>query len=192
VTDYLEALEQGDADALWQAEQSLRTALAGAEQRYFAENGEEKPGAERLVETETVLGNQDGGDVAEELLPQLDPETGVDETLPLWQAVRSMEAAENAFLAARNQRSEEEAEYSWTERPALTRTGESGRRSLLGFPALESRETAGNWAERTEMSAGESYAMGRSDRGEDVVRAERVDQAFRRDSRRYDGGFFLY
>jgi hypothetical protein len=176
VTDYLEALEQGDADALWQAEQSLRTALAGAEQRYFAENGEEKPGAERLIEAETVLGNQDGGDAAEELLPQSDQETGEDETLPLWQAVRSMETAENAFLAARNQTGGEK----------------SGRRFLLGFPALESREIAGNWVERTEMSAGESYAMGRSDRGEDVVRAERVDQAFRRDSRRYDGGFFLY
>lgn len=47
-------------------------------------------------------------------------------------------------------------------------------------------------------AAGESWALGRGFAGpgptpaEEIQRAERTDKIFRRDSRRYDGGFYLY
>lgn len=49
---------------------------------------------------------------------------------------------------------------------------------------LETRERV--WA------GGEAGQEGRSAPGGDLLLAERADQAFRRDSRRYDGSFYLY
>ena len=76
---------------------------------------------------------------------------------------------------------------------SLSKSGQS-----RGWETALTGEGWGRWAGTGEvpgLSASSAWKAGGGsgpDWGEETVQAQRLDRAFRRDSRRYDGGFFLY
>jgi hypothetical protein len=109
----------------------------------------------------------------------------VEKTLPLMDSVRVLEAVQVRNFMQRVQ-------IGSTARSSETQLEGAGRRILGETTALESRTIENNWADLTGITGTGNRSMGTSDRSGEILRAERLDQVFRRDSRRYDGGFFLY
>lgn len=204
MTDYLELLEEG-ADALLEQARRLEQALVGRG-RNREEAGEEgsSPVRSTLREEQTVpermllRGETDRpheGSLEEALEPfgvlslsqaQMDTarEEGQEreETFPLLEQLRRLESVQGLPQAAQSQ--------------ASTRAVSAGRQNA--WNGLE-------WGEGLAGVAGEMPSLpqgrenpafrlpgGGASPGGEAGWAEQADRVFRRDSRRYDGGFYLY
>lgn len=194
MTDYLEEAGAEDEEALWELERQLAALLAGgaARKAVWAEErtpGERSPEAADLAGTKAApqtgqTGDRRGRSGAEragETPPagpeerEAEPEEG-EGARPLLDQFRALERA-----AARVARADPEPGLSRGGRavePAAPRTAGRGGAISGGEPAGALwRDTAG-----AEGPGG----------AETLPWLERADRAFRRDSRRYDGGFYLY
>lgn len=185
--DYLELIDGAAVDALLESERKLDDALArmrrpaAEEMKPNALNGDERPGGQTeapepsrgsWMEDPLEAENRDWTPLAEETMPA---PVGQKAPTPLLEAVEKLERMGAA----------------WTENRAAE--PRRSRTNGLDGPAARRREPVGAASAeesngvRTTGSAGRRTAW-----TENAVRAEEIDRAFRRDSRRYDGGFFLY
>lgn len=197
MTDYLKQLLEERADALWEEERRLAAALAGVTGRSvlpgenFEEDAERRPNGhapgERSEtgesgpweETEQAAGQ---GRIPERetlLLPLL------AQTLELERAAKG---AEKLTAAARTETPGTEKEMDpWAagnDRRGSRKTGPW--EETLGAPLPRMGEGPDGWT-AGPMGTGAGGAEIQDDLG-----IEGLDRLFRRDSRRYDGGFFLY
>ena len=114
--------------------------------------------------------------------------------------VRQMEAAD-----AQNEETDEKTLQSGDEDSVggggaaalpLLEEASRGRTSaeggLTGYGRGRDASSKGPWTERAGPAVGSAAFERENTRMEDDIQAERLDRIFRRDSRRYDGGFFLY
>lgn len=175
--DYLE--RQGSEAALLEELKRLeRSGLAGA-----ACGGAEK----ETAETEMEKCPPERRERPQRLAPEAKPEAiGTEEdraaaeqdgeterrALPLGEAVKRWERLSRA------------AKAEWPERLGRSGAPERGRRGDVG--------PSGSWGPQAGDGRGALGAAGRSGEASEALQAERLDRAFQRDSRRYDGGFFLY
>jgi hypothetical protein len=168
VIDYLEQAEEERSDALWEAVRCLDAALAvGTGQKDQAAPQEEAVEADE-AETRAPADNT-GAPTSE---------------LPLLAAVRDVEeAARWLETAGRTGRGAEESG-----------TGSTWRAALPDGAGQTTAERSGAWsaAEAAAYRRAVSWSGRSADQGEAAIQAQQLDQIFRRDSRRYDGGFFLY
>ena len=185
--DYLELIGGAAVDALLESERKLDDALArmrrptAEEMEPDALNGDERPGGQTVVpapsrgmwiEDPLEAENWDWMPLTEVTMPA---PVGQKAPTPLLEAVERLERMGTV----------------WTENGAAE--PRNSRTNGLDGPAVRRREPVGaapeeeSGGERTTDSAGRRTAW-----KENAVRAEEIDRAFRRDSRRYDGGFFLY
>ena len=204
MTDYLELLEEG-ADALLEQARRLEQALVGRE-RNREEAGEEGSSPVRsplrgeqavpermLLRGETDRPHEGSPEAALESFgalslsrAQVDTawEEGQEreETFPLLEQLRRLESVQVLPQAEQSR--------------AGTRAGSAGRRNA--WNGLE-------WGEGLTGVAGEMPSLpqgrenpafrlpgGGASPGGEAGWAEQADRVFRRDSRRYDGGFYLY
>ena len=185
MTDYLERMIQGGGETLAQALRRVEAALeAAALAAGEADREEERESARAPLDREPETDAESRRDPAKvrrgiggglyrseekreeppALLEQLKALEG-----PLFRLQRGPQAGESSGAAA-----------------AGARTGGS----YGGFPR-QGRDPA-EWAAASQAGLW-SGGNGRTDSGETrLLQAEEVDRVFRRDSRRYDGGFFLY
>ena len=178
--DYLEQ-RSGQADALEEQRRRLAAALtsAAAGERVELEQGE----AERVARM--ALDGGTGETAKRESLPAEEGQKA-EETLPLLEETvrldRAMDSAqgERADLLAARARGE-----SW----------QAGRTGGFGWGQLG----AGNgqntpaFLDGTVLETGRAGAFSqRQDPAAEREQARSMDRIFQRDSRRYDGGFFLY
>lgn len=198
MTDYLERVEMGTTDALLEQTRRLEQALSGLgtwgekeeEKRSFEASllEHKKPSAEfSTFPVKTVEKKTDGRAESEENTPETGEVKGKtpQKNLPLMEElIRLDRAAARAGGAI------------GTENRTLTSqgAGEPGRRrprSPGGSPGFRGR---GNSAlpEPGETGANFTAGFGSLQAGGELSLAEQADRAFRRDSRRYDGGFYLY
>lgn len=186
--DYLELIGGAAVDALLESERKLDDALArmrrpaAEEMEPDALNGDERPGGQTAVpapsrgmwiEDPLEAENWDWTPLTKATMPA---PVGQKAPAPLLEAVARLER-----LGA-----------AWTGNDGAAEPRNSRTNGLNG-PVDRQREPVGaasaeeSDGERTTGSAGRRTAW-----TENAVRAEEIDRAFRRDSRRYDGGFFLY
>lgn len=204
MTDYLELLEEG-ADALLEQARRLEQALAGSGQNWKGAGEEESSpvrsplkGEREVPERMLLRGETDRpgeGSLEEALasfgalsLSQAQMDTAWEEgqereeTFPLLEQLRRLESVQVLPQAEQSR--------------AGTRAGSAGRRNA--WNGLE-------WGEGLTGVAGEMPSLpqgrenpafrlpgGGASPGGEAGWAEQADRAFRRDSRRYDGGFYLY
>lgn len=174
MTDYLECQEEETADVLWEAVRRLRDLPAGwNESKPFPQTAE----TEETAAPAGLLAAE--GEAAEPFprLPLLDGVLALDGAVERAGSALRWEARKTAGILP-----ETEGVHSddWAD-----------RRPWLGASAQ--RDGSRAWAEETAHQR-DVAALGRSTRfGEEAtMQAEQLDRVFRRDSRRYDGGFFLY
>ena len=183
MTDYLSDILDAGEDALERALRRTEDTLAGAEGASGLDRKAGQPAAEehfagedRLEEAQQASGSGSGWAG----LPSPAPETDIP---------------------AAGGQPEEESQPSgtpgWAEDAAQPLAGalEQADRSAAQAAALAGREQARpapgqGAAERSGWMS--SVQPGRDGGAGELETALRVDRAFRRDSRRYDGGFFLY
>ena len=218
MTDYLEELEE-QAEALEEDRKRLEEALAGLEasgrEAEYPEGEEpsppapllrrgESPGEDPVRREEGALpaGAADRTEPrpAEGELPALlSQTTALEEALAglgAWMGGTGDQSAGNPA------RGDGTAGETGTIRPGAFRTGDLGRtRSGTGTGAGDLRtDREGTWNGETGLdlfppggSVGRNGLPAREIAwDQETMEAQRVDRVFRRDSRRYDGGFFLY
>lgn len=183
MTDYLTELLGPEEDALERAIRRAENALAGG--RPGETEGEELPPADGTAwaEPETERLDTDRSPKEKAGLPQGLPREFAQEAMntPLRGGAEDGIATEFARPEARPLAGAlQKADRSAAQADVLTR----------GAAAAQS--TGDRTAEDRAWTA-----MGRAEPGQtaasrELETAQRVDRAFRRDSRRYDGGFFLY
>lgn len=183
MTDYLEPITENGSDALWEAEQRLAAALAGLEELYQrprTRTGEEpEPFTERAVMDDLPL--ESGHPITKPTVEEKRDEALEDAAqLPLAAAVELLDLA--------------------TEQGLSTVTGEGTKREPSLYPSRGNGAYAvrGDGLEHSDDGTQEQKRpfpfseYGRPTDMQETTQAERLDQLFRRDSRRYDSGFFLY
>jgi len=177
MTDYLEFQEEEDALDLWEAARRLDDVLArltvGEATARQPEADTQEDGTDRRIVRSGEEDSVGGGESA---------------ALPLLEEAERLDRARNQIQTLeRDSRSHATAEEltAW-EREAV-------RSWLFGTPpaapALVREDPLDGPAGRTPMGGASVSPM---DWGTETAQAERMDLLFRRDSRRYDGGFFLY
>lgn len=176
--DYLE-LQAGEEELdLWEAARRLDDVLArlevgGESARRMGETDAQDAG----TGVKPVRGAEETGESGGETdaLPLLEEAERMDRAL---EQVQALERGKRPSASAEELTAwEREAVRSW-----LSGTGRS-------MPALVREEPLDGPAGRAPMGASSVSPM---DWGTETAQAERLDLLFRRDSRRYDGGFFLY
>lgn len=175
MTDYLELQEEEDALDLWEAARRLDDVLArleaGGENARRAGEADAQDAGAGVGPAWSV--EEDGGET--DALPLLEEAERMDRAL---EQVQALERGKRPSASAEELTAwEREAVRSW-----LSGTGRS-------MPALVREEPLDGPAGRAPMGASSVSPM---DWGTETAQAERLDLLFRRDSRRYDGGFFLY
>ena len=180
--DYLEQ-ESGQADALEEQRRRLAAALtsaaaAGESGGVAGPSGAEKMarsdldgGPGKMAESEPLPAEE--GQTAEETLPLLEETARLDRVLDSAQG-------ERADLLAAKARGE-----SW----------QAGRAGGLtwGQPGVGNGRNAPAFWDGTIPETGRTEAFARGqDPAAEREQARNLDRIFQRDSRRYDGGFFLY
>ena len=205
MTDYLEEQEE-QAEALEENLARLEGALAalglGAPEK-ASEAAEESaapaflPGSQTAAETETALSQARDWEKEEEGENQLSSPKG-EESPPLLEQAGALEAALAGLDILRAGTGEESA-FAGLWRGAVV-----GREET--WTQRESRQQE-HWPDRPLSRNGSADLQGLSSDGEtrpgsprsgaaawdrETEEARRMDRIFRRDSRRYDGGFFLY
>lgn len=178
MTDYLEFQEEEDSLDLWEEARRLDDVLARmtageASVRQTGAEGLSEDGPGRTAVRSEEEENKDGGFSA--ALPLLDEAERLDRVLD---QIQSLERENRPAAPAEGLTAwEREAVRSW-----LSGTGG-------GATVLVREDPLDGPAGRTPMGGGSVSPM---DWGTETAQAERIDLLFRRDSRRYDGPFFLY
>lgn len=185
MTDYLTQLLDPGADALERALRQVENALAGGRPGETETEGEKSPPVGETAWTEPEAGRSET-----DLSPK--EQAGLPQGLP-------REAMQEAINGALRGGAEDgfTAEFTQFEAQALAGALQQADRSAAQAAALTGRERNSTVLERLTAESGGWTAPGRARQnptggGGELETAQRVDRAFRRDSRRYDGGFFLY
>ena len=180
--DYLEQ-ESGQADALEEQRRRLAAALTSAAAAGESGGVAGPSGAEKMARSD--LDGGPGKTAESEPLPAEEGQTA-EETLPLLEETarldRVLDSAqgERADLLAAKARGE-----SW----------QAGRAGGLtwGQPGVGNGRNAPAFWDGTIPETGRTGAFARGqDPAAEREQARNLDRIFQRDSRRYDGGFFLY
>lgn len=206
MTDYLEPRQEENEEALWEAVRRLRDVLGGPEgaRTGTAEDAEVRrkaasaavPGASgRMAEPETVpsaaVPSRAEQAMAEAQVARTEslsaePENRTEEAGTALPLLAQAEALDRALA-----RSEQVA---LTAGGGYRETGLQERQSPRTWLAEGQEENAawtelpGSGTEQTVSKAGQVPGSWTRE----PLQAEQLDRLFRRDSRRYDGGFFLY
>lgn len=179
--DYLEQ-ESGQADALEEQRRRLAAALTSAAA------GERGGGADLSGVGETARTESDGGPwetAKSELLPAEEAQTA-EGTLPLLEETVRLE---RALDSARGERAEL---FAARARGESRQAGKAGAFSW-GQPGVGNGRNAPAFWDGTIPETGRTEAFARGqDPAAEREQARNLDRIFQRDSRRYDGGFFLY
>lgn len=185
MTDYLTQLLDPGADALERALRQAENALAGGRPGETETEGEELStvGGTAWIEPETAAAEADLSLKGQAGLPQGLPREAMQEELN--GALRG--GTEDGFTA----------EFAQFEAQPLAGALRQADRSAAQAEILTRGAPAQSTGDRTAAENRAWTAMGRAEPGRttsggELETAQRVDRAFRRDSRRYDGGFFLY
>jgi len=184
IVDYLEMMEEESSDALWQAEQTLGGETAGRRRGTADGEAEEMEDRGSISRPGEKPGETRPGRTAEEWK---EPEKKMLR-LPLLAASEALERAVEGIGMVRT------ASLEGHKSGGEGVQGARGRKNAGAvFQSEEvSRRTLEGRGERTE-APGSGAAAGRGVAWQRAAdQAELLDQVFRRDSRRYDGGFFLY
>ena len=215
MTDYLELTWPGQEDALLEQARRLERALSrliaggqpepegpGAENRSRARERPAGAGTEGVGEAEAELLSPDGsrrrtpGPRLERMDPDApwpgraegegDPER---ESLPLeTQLTRLDRAVRWADGSIRSGG----MEPGRSARPAPRRPGGGAGAGSASGRALPGEGWEPDWGRAAAGAGGLPYGRGGPGAWEETRWAEQADRVFRRDSRRYDGGFYLY
>ena len=179
--DYLEQ-ESGQADALEEQRRRLAAALTSAAA------GERGGGADLSGVGETARTESDGGPweaAKSELLPAEEAQTA-EGTLPLLEETVRLE---RALDSARGERAEL---FAARARGESRQAGRAGGLTW-GQPGVGNGRNAPAFWDGTIPETGRTGAFARGqDPAAEREQARNLDRIFQRDSRRYDGGFFLY
>ena len=195
--DHLEELMEAGAEALWEAHRRLTAALSAA-------GPAGKPSRPGIPETDP--GRE--GPAADPVWAQM-PVSGRTETengpatsrpAPVWpEEPAALSVAVEGVLEEGGSALPLMAQTAALERAVQSAARQegmnTGRQSAAdSMPGGRRRIVpgAGPWAEIPGPAGGRTAFEGGDIPVEDTDRAERLDRIFRRDSRRYDGGFFLY
>lgn len=185
MTDYLTQLLRPEEDALERAIRRAENALAGGSAKEAEAEEEPSPGKETArAEPETERLDTDRSPKGKAGLPQGLPREFAREAMNT--ALRG--GTEEGFSP----------EFAQSEAQPLAGALQRADRSAAQAGALTRGASAIRpTGDRTAVEDLARTAMGRAQRGRDgtggeLDTAQQVDRAFRRDSRRYDGGFFLY
>ncbi|MCF2661477.1 hypothetical protein [Pseudoflavonifractor phocaeensis] len=170
MTDYLEPREGEDEDALWEAVRQLEQ-FSRKEDAADGPRGEETGPSAAPEEAEPP--EQSGQEEEYLSMPLLEELEALDRALEGWGQLREEEP------------------------PALWENGEEAESGRSNFDRNLGGAQRGTvpWGEllpdagETRRGSGEAGSTAWTD---EVLQAEGLDRVFRRDSRRYDGGFFLY
>lgn len=184
MTDYLTQLLRPEEDALERAIQRAENALAGG--RVKKAEAEEEPSSGKEAaraepETERLETVRSSGERA-----------GLPLGLPreFTQEERSTALRGGAEEGSTPEFARPEAQPL---AGALQRADRSAARAdVLTRGAAAAQSTGDRTAEDRAWTAMGRAEPGQTAAGGELETAQRVDRAFRRDSRRYDGGFFLY
>lgn len=174
--DHLEELLEAGAEALWEADRRLTAALSrvGMERKISAPDGRESGAAEPNAAGQ---GGREGETIPAPLSVAMEDALGeLNTPLPLLERTAALERAAAAFGPL--------------EEASRDRTSAEG--GLTGYGRGRDASSKGPWTERAGPAVGSAAFERENTRMEDDIQAERLDRIFRRDSRRYDGGFFLY
>lgn len=179
MTDYLTQLLGPEEDALERAIRRAENALAGGRPRE-TEREESYPIDETAwAESETERLDTDRSPKEKAGLPQGLPREFAQEAMNT--ALRG--GAEDGIAP----------EIARPLAGALQKADRSAAQAdVLTRGAAASQSTGDRTAEDRAWTAMGRAEPGQTAAGGDLDTAQRVDRAFRRDSRRYDGGFFLY
>lgn len=174
MTDYLTELLRPEEDALERAIRRAENALTGG--RPGETEGEEWPPAEGTAEADLSPTGRAG-------LPTGLPREAMQEENH--EALRG--GTEDGFAP----------EFAQPEAQSLAGALQkadrnAARADVLTRGAAAAQSAGGRTAEDRAWTAMGRAEPGQTAAGGDLDTAQRVDRAFRRDSRRYDGGFFLY
>lgn len=185
MTDYLTQLLDPGADALERALRQAEHALAGGRPGETETEGEELSPVEG-----TTRQTSEAGRPETDLSPK--EQAGLPQGLP-------REAMQEAINGALRGGAEDgfTAEFTQFEAQALAGALRQADRSAAQAEILTRGAPAQSTGDRAAVENRAWTAMGRAEpggtaAGGELETAQRVDRAFRRDSRRYDGGFFLY
>lgn len=180
MTDYLTELLRPEEDALERAIRRAENALAGGSAKEAEAEEKPSPGKEAAraePETERLEAVRSSGERAGRSLGLPRESTQEERNTALRGGTEDGLAPEFAQpLAGALQK----ADRSAAQADVLTRG------------AAASQSTGDRTAEDRAWTAMGRAEPGQTAAGGDLDTAQRVDRAFRRDSRRYDGGFFLY
>lgn len=174
MTDYLTELLRPEEDALERAIRRAENALAGG--RLGENEGEEWPPAEGTAEAAAFREAGDG-------IPGGLPRESTQEERNTALRGGAEEGFSPEFAQSEAQPlagALQKADWSAAQADVLTRG------------AAASQSTGDRTAEDRAWTAMGRAELGQTAAGGELETAQRVDRAFRRDSRRYDGGFFLY
>lgn len=185
MTDYLTQLLDPGADALERALRQAEHALAGGRPGETETEGEKSPPVGETAWTEPEAGRSetDLSPKEQARLPQGLPQEAMQEAINT--ALR--DGTGDGFAP----------EFARSEAQPLAGALRQADRSAAQAEILTRGAPAQSTGDRTAAEKRAWTAMGRAEPGQTAVggeleTAQRVDRAFRRDSRRYDGGFFLY
>lgn len=185
MTDYLTQLLDPGADALERALRQAEHALARGRLGETETEGEELPPVGETARTEPETAAAEAG-----LSPK--GQAGLPQGLP-------REAAQEEINGALRGGAGDgfAPEFALFEAQPLAGALRQADRSAAQAEILTRGAPAQSTGDRTAAENRAWTAMGRTDpggtaAGGELETAQRVDRAFRRDSRRYDGGFFLY
>ena len=184
MTDYLTQLLGPEEDALERAVRRAENALAGGSTKETETEEEPSPGKEAAradPETERLEAVRSFGERA---------------GLPLVLPRESTQEERNAALRGGTEEGST-PEFARSEAQPLAGALQKADRSaaqadVLTRGAAASQSTGDRTAEDRAWTAMGRAELGQTAAGGELETAQRVDRAFRRDSRRYDGGFFLY
>ena len=198
MTDYLELLEEKSMDALleqtrrmervlsglrdWTAGEEVMASSAGSIQREMDE-WENAQALESRGESMELLWTK--GEVPPFL--QAQGKAREKESFPLSDQLRQLDrAAELSAVGQRTQEGEGEGDWSrpWSGQRGIALLPGAARRTIPGDAASLSQSGS---ALSADPVGGEALASAGA-----LSWAEQADRVFRRDSRRYDGGFYLY
>lgn len=203
MTDYLELVSAEHERALLELERRLEWALSGLAQTGGA--AEENPSAGERPDAPMTGGEPEEGRVRPlEEWPDADGAPLSEETegreKQLERRARSTSEGRPAALLGELEQLERAAGYLSEQGAAPSAAGQpdgpasigAGRRWPVSLAAADGYAYAGG--EALGIGGSASWRGGRGEPAETGVPdwTERTDRAFRRDSRRYDGGFYLY
>lgn len=185
MTDYLTQLLDPGADALERALRQAENALAGGRPGETETEGEKSSPAGETAWTEPEAGRS-------ETDLSLKERAGLSQSLP-----REAAREENNGALRGGTGDEVAPEFAQFEAQPLAGALRQADRSAAQAEILTRGAAAQSTGDRTAVESRAWTAMGRAEpggtaSGGELETAQRVDRAFRRDSRRYDGGFFLY